>query len=229
MGNNGWNFDRAYRDTDHYFGERPERILVDFAALIDQSRPALDVGAGQGRNSFYLARLCAGVDAIDPSQEAVKTISTVAQKTGLPVRAVQTDFEGFDPVLDGIAGEKFRSYGAICLLGLIQLLTPVSVQRLKENLLLWSGEGTLIFVTAFTTDDPSFEEISRTWNPAGPRSFMDNTGAVRTFLEPGEARHLLGEFSVVFHREGLGPEHRHGEGPLQRHAIVEAVLKRERD
>lgn len=229
MRNNGREFDGAYRDTDHYFGEKPESILVDHATLIDKSRPGLDVGAGQGRNSFYLAGVCAGVDAIDPSTEAVKAISTVADHTGLPVRAIRADFERFDPVRDGIAGEKFRSYGAICLFGLIQLLTPVSIHRLKENLLSWSGEGSVVFLTAFTTDDPSFDEISRTWYPVGPLSYMDNTGTVRTYLEPGEATRLLPETSVVYHREFLGPEHRHGEGPLQRHAIVEAVLKREPD
>ena len=64
-------FDSIYRRSANYFGDQPDRILVDHIGLIDRRRPALDVGAGQGRNAMFLAEHGTRVDAIDPSAEAV--------------------------------------------------------------------------------------------------------------------------------------------------------------
>ncbi len=78
-------FDDAYRKHEGYFGEGPERLLIDHVHLIDSTRPALDVGAGQGRNSLFLARKGIEVDAIDPSDEAVRTTASAARDNNLAV------------------------------------------------------------------------------------------------------------------------------------------------
>jgi cyclopropane fatty-acyl-phospholipid synthase-like methyltransferase len=219
-------FNKAYKSSSNYFGDKPEQILVDHADQIDGSRPALDIGTGQGRNAFFLAHRGIDVDAIDSSEEAVSTTDALAKSMKLPVVVTRAEFGRFEPSVEGIAGPRFDSYGAICLFGLIQLLTPASIQILVKRVLDWSGSGTLLFLTAFTTGDPSFQVVSKKWKPIGDRSYMDPGGAVRTFLEPGQAPHLFAGFSELHHREGMGPEHRHGDGPLQRHAVVEAVLER---
>ncbi len=51
---NDW--DRSYRETSNVFGADPAPILDRHADLIELGPPILDVGCGQGRNSFYLAR-----------------------------------------------------------------------------------------------------------------------------------------------------------------------------
>jgi len=222
-------FNKAYRSTSNYFGEKPERILVKHAGRIDVSRPALDIGTGQGRNAFFLAKQGIDVDAIDPSEQAVITTAAVAKSSKLPVVATCARFEQFDPSRDGIARSRFESYGAICMFGLIQLLTPVLMQTMAKRIQQWSGNGTLLFVTAFTTDDSSFPTVSKQWKQIGGLSYVGPGGAVKTYLEPGQAPLLFAGFNVLSHWEGLGPEHRHGDGPLQQHAMVETVLLRDTD
>jgi tellurite methyltransferase len=219
-------FDDVYKSSDHYFGDSPERILVQYADRIDDTRPALDIGTGQGRNAFFLAKRGIEVDAIDPSEEAVGATAAVAGSLNLPVLATRVEFDRFDPSRDGVAGARFDSYGVICLFGLIQLLKPVSIQSLTKKVLEWSGDSTLLFVTAFTSNDPSFPGVSNQWKRIGGLSFAGPGGAVKTYLEPGQAPRLFAGFNVLYHWEGLGPEHRHGDGPLQRHAMVEMVLER---
>jgi SAM-dependent methyltransferase len=216
-------FDDAYRDTFDYFGGEPEKILVDFVQTVDRDRPALDVGAGQGRNTIFLVGHGIDVHAIDPSHEACAAASAAACDRGLTVRVVQAGFESFDPA---VVDPAFRSYGAICLFGLIQTLRWDKIELLRSRVESWSSAGTVVFLTAWTVDDPSYASCSGDWRPAGRHSFSDGGGTVRTFLDPGEGPRLFEDFEVVHHWEGMGPAHRHGDGPLQRHGNVELVLRR---
>lgn len=213
-------FDAFYRHSGDYFGTAPAEILVAHAGLIDKERPVLDIGAGQGRNALFLAAQGLRVDAIDPSAEAIATVGKLARKRGLPVRAVQSNFEAYDP------GTGVESYGAICLFGLIPILEWRLIDELVDRVVAWSAGGTVLFVTAFTTKDPMFDACTAAWKPLGKNSFADSDGAVRTFLEPGEAPSLFPGFEVVHHWEGLGPPHRHGNGPSHRHGQVELVVRK---
>jgi SAM-dependent methyltransferase len=213
-------FDSIYRCSADYFGTRPERILVEHVDLIDRRRTALDVGAGQGRNALFLAQRGIRVDAIDPSAEAMAALREGAQKRGLPIRAAVGGFEDFTP------GDTIDSYGAICLFGLVQLLDWGAIDLLRARVASWSAEGTVLFLTAFTTNDPQFESCRKNWRLVGRNSLADDRGAVRTFLRPGEAPELFRDFEVVDHREEMGPEHRHGDGPTHKHGRVELVLRR---
>jgi SAM-dependent methyltransferase len=219
-------FDDCYGAFDAYFGDEPERILVDFLGSIDPARPALDLGAGQGRNAVFLARNGVSVDAVDPSREAVARIAQIARKNGYPIRGIRASFQSFDPGGVHRSSSGFESYGAVCLFGLIQLLTRDGIVGLSGRVDSWSGPGTLVFVTAFTTRDPQYEVCRRHWRQIGNNSFEDESGGIRTFLNPGEAPGLFRLFRVKHHWEGWGPEHSHGDGPLQRHASVEMVLER---
>ena len=216
-------FDDAYRKHEGYFGEGQAQLLIDHVQLIDSTRPALDVGTGQGRNAVFLAQKGIVVDAIDPSEEAVKATASAARDNNLAVRAIQSSYETFDPRAER---EYFSTYGAICLFGLIQLLTWDSIGRLQDRVNSWSGKGTVVFLTAFTTEDSAFEKCARDWRSVGRNCFEDGRNTIRTFLEPGEAPGLFKGFKAVYHWEGLGPEHRHGDGPMQQHAVVELVLQR---
>lgn len=215
-------FDDAYRSAKDYFGGKPERILTDFVHLIDPKRPALDVGSGQGRNAVFLAERGITVDAIDPSGEAVDTTVRLVRDRDLPIRSWHSSFESFEP---GTTVD-FESYGAICLFGLIQLLTWEAIAILRDRVTAWSGPGTTIFLTAWTTQDPSFEKCAQQWRSVGRNSFADASGTVRTFLETDEAPGLFDGFGVEYHWEGMGPPHRHGDGPIERHGKVEVVLRR---
>lgn len=220
MGNQDESFDAAYRRSDRYFGDGPEKLLVEYREILDPGRPVLDVGAGQGRNALYLAGAGFEVDAVDPSAEAVRATSEAARREALTMRVVKAGFEELGPQAAG------RTYGTICLFGLIPLLTRPQIELLMDKVKEWSDAGTVLFVTAFTDADPSFAGCSAAWRRIARNSFQDRQGVVRTFLAAGEAVALFPGFEILHHREGPGPEHRHGDGPVQRHELVELVLRR---
>jgi len=210
-------YDDYYRSTPEVFGSAPNPVLVEHAELIDPSATALDIGCGQGRNSFFLARSKITVHALDPSVEAVREVKAVAEKEGLTIRTIHSGFADLKPKADG--------YGTILVFGLIPDLKREQVTALVaviEKVLAPKG---LLFITAFGTWDPAFEGHQREWTEDTENSFCSLDGVVRTYLEKGELVALFRNFEVIHSWEGLGPEHRHGDGPPERHGLAEAVLQ----
>jgi 2-polyprenyl-3-methyl-5-hydroxy-6-metoxy-1,4-benzoquinol methylase len=209
-------YDESYSRSPAYFGTAPDSLLADHLALIEREEPLLDVGAGQGRNAFYLAGLGYRVDALEPSADGATQISAAAARNGLTIGVINQRFEDFRPP---------GHYGAVLVFGLIPDLTRGQVMALLKRIGQWVAPGGLAFVTGFTTEDPSFASWS-SLRQVGRTSFEDPRGRIRTFLEPGELLQLARQFEAIVCNEGIGPEHRHGEGPLERHARFEAVLRR---
>jgi tellurite methyltransferase len=211
-------YDETYSRIENVFGQEPELILKNFYQRMDKSIPVLDIGAGQGRNSFFLARKGFTVDAIDPLKVAVETVAALADKDKLLVRTYHSS-------LDNLIVPT-NIYSGILIFGLIQILSWKSIELLLEKIKNWTKEGSLLFVTEFSTADPSFNKISQAWNKIGKNSFVDEHSNIRTFLEEGEILGLFKGYEVLHHFEGKGSPHKHGDAPLEQHAMIAVVLQR---
>jgi cyclopropane fatty-acyl-phospholipid synthase-like methyltransferase len=211
-------YDREYARVAAFFGTEAEATLKRFVHRLKAGRPVLDIGAGQGRNALYLARRGLAVHAVEPSGVAVAALEQVAEKEQLPMQLFRNAFERFEPPVS--------AYGGILIFGLIPDLEWTAIRRLVEKADDWSGPGTLLWVTGFTTQDPAYATHGAAWARIGTNSFQSPEGTVRTYLEPGQILELFQQYSVLHHWEGLGPEHRHGDGPPERHGKFEAVLQK---
>ncbi len=209
-------YDRAYREDRTVFGAEPEDLLVDHVGLLGRDRPVLDVGAGQGRHTIFLAGQGVGVVAIDPAAVAGEQIQAVAHARGLTVETRCCGFDDVDP------NERFAG---VLLFGLFPDLDRATITRLVQRSTAWCEGGGLLFVTAFHTDDPAYPTHRAEWRAVGPHSFADPSGRVRTYLAPGELAGLYPDFETIDLWEGMGPVHRHGDGPEHRHGLVRAVLR----
>jgi tellurite methyltransferase len=208
-------YDEAYDNTDHVFGREPETILVKYHTSMNPDRPVLDIGAGQGRHALYLARQGFKVDAVDPSRVGINTIASAAAAGQLPVTAHNCTIDQF-PDVDG-------AYSGVLLFGLIQELSRESIPQLVLKIDRLLQAGGVLFVTAFSTKDPAYKTHAAEWERIGKHSYQNESGTIRTYLEPDEILSIFSDYEVVYHREELGPEHRHGAGPLQRHFRIEFV------
>lgn len=86
----GDDWDRRYATADRLFPTEPDEALVDLAAGLPPGR-ALDVGAGEGRNSLWLARQGWRVTAVDLSTVALRRLTADAAAQGLAVDTVVAD------------------------------------------------------------------------------------------------------------------------------------------
>jgi hypothetical protein len=212
-------YDEIYGNVQDFFGAAPDSLLTRFYRWIDLASPVLDIGAGQGRHTLFLARKGFTVDAIDLSEVSIRTVSELASREHLRVKTYHCGFSEFSSEGD--------VYSGVLLFGLLQILCWEEIGLLKTRLDGWTENGSLLLVTAFTTDDPSYEVCSKDWKQIGKNSYEDPHSEVRTFLESGEVTEVFEGYRVLHHWEGMGPEHRHGENPPHRHGRVEAVFEKQ--
>ena len=97
----GQEWDRRYASTDRLFSLDPDDALVELADGLQPGR-ALDLGAGEGRNTLWLARRGWDVTALDISAVALARLADAAGAEKLAVRTVVGDMEEFLR-----AGEQF--------------------------------------------------------------------------------------------------------------------------
>jgi cyclopropane fatty-acyl-phospholipid synthase-like methyltransferase len=193
-------YDERYAKVRDLFGAAPETILVRFADRLKPGAVVLDIGAGQGRNARFLAARGCTVHALEPSRVAAAALDHVT--------VFCSRFERFEPPVP--------AYDGILVFGLIPDLDPDSIRTLLGKIDAWGEDGTVVWVTAFTTSDPACE-----------RHRAAGVASGRTYLEPGQILSMFERYTVLHHHEGLGPEHRHGADLPERHGICEAVLLRE--
>jgi 2-polyprenyl-3-methyl-5-hydroxy-6-metoxy-1,4-benzoquinol methylase len=213
-------YDKTYTNFRGVFGLDPELCLVDHSGLMEKRKPVLDIGAGQGRNSFFLANQGFPVHAIDPSQVAIDELLKISNEKNLNIDCDNLSFLDLE--------ENSNRYSGILIFGLIQILNKPEIDILIKNSQKWCSHGGLIFITAFGVDDPSFDFYKDKWQITAKNHFTDGHGNFRSFLESNEILELFNEFDVIHHWEGIGKEHHHGDGKIECHAMVEAVFRKSR-
>jgi len=93
----GWRvmFNKIYTAPNGGFSTAPSALLVSAASNRPPGR-ALDVGAGQGRNSVFLAMKGWNVTGFDISDEGLKVAQRNAEKAGVKIATVVESLQGFD-------------------------------------------------------------------------------------------------------------------------------------
>ena len=77
------------------WGLKPSPILEKFIHLIPKGK-AIDIGAGEGRDSFFLAKNGFEVEAIDKDSENLDKCKKFAQQKNLPIRTEVCDVREFE-------------------------------------------------------------------------------------------------------------------------------------
>lgn len=90
----GADWDRRYEGADRLFSAEPDGELVFRARTLRAGR-AIDLGAGEGRNSVWLARAGWEVTAIDFSGVALGRLRERAADEGLAIEAVECEIERY--------------------------------------------------------------------------------------------------------------------------------------
>ncbi len=87
-------WDRRYSSRDRLFRAEPDETLVEVLSPQHPGR-AVDFGAGEGRNSLWLASHGWEVTAVDFSRQALDRLGRQAGELGLDVTTVAADLVGY--------------------------------------------------------------------------------------------------------------------------------------
>lgn len=212
------NYENSYRKVKNVFGKNPETILKNNFHLVDRNGPVLDIGAGQGRHSIFMAKRDYEVDAIDPVKASSDIIKEIALAKNLPISTYVKKFNTFKT--------KREYYAAVFLFGIIQELKLDAIKQLIANIKGWTKKGSLVFVTCWSVNDPAYIKNKDIWQKVGRNSFKNFDKGISTFLEKDEVLKLFKDYNPIHHWEGLGPIHSHGDSKPERHGRIEAIFQR---
>ncbi|MDQ3609500.1 MAG: methyltransferase domain-containing protein [Actinomycetota bacterium] len=89
-------WDRRYSEQELVFSAEPTSILVELAGGLPSGR-ALDLGAGEGRNTLWLAQQGWRVTAVDFSRAGLAKAEGRARASGLEINCVHADLREHQP------------------------------------------------------------------------------------------------------------------------------------
>jgi tellurite methyltransferase len=91
-------WERGYRDLSKSTMGGPSFEVVEVIPALKSGGVVLDLGCGEGRNSFYLAGLGFDVTAVDRSEAGISKLMTLARQASLRVHGVVADIARLDLV-----------------------------------------------------------------------------------------------------------------------------------
>lgn len=206
-------YDYFYKENDFYFGLQPSPAMVRYISKYKVVPcKVVDIGAGEGRNSFFLAKYGFNVTAIEPSDSGAKKIFTYAQKEGIQVTIKKDDF------LDGIH-DIYEVDLFVASTVLDQMETDELKMAIKEIYNRLNNNG-YVFATVFTEEDPGFLKQKD--------SDISECGmTVKHYFKKNELRSLFSDFDILEYEEERFKDCSHGKPHYHGIAILFARKRSE--
>jgi tellurite methyltransferase len=79
-------WDEKYSSEEYLHGRRASALLEEHASFLPKSGRALDIAAGEGQNSVFLAQLGLEVEAIDISTVGLRKAQKLAETHGVSIK-----------------------------------------------------------------------------------------------------------------------------------------------
>ncbi len=187
-------FDYFYSKQKNYFGEEPSDGLVEMIEKYNVNiGSALDIGAGEGRNSIYLAKLGFNVTSIEPTKDGSNKIIEKSKKLGLNINVLNCDYlseslnKEYDFIIAGTSLDHMEKE-----------YLDLAINKLKNSL---KDKG-VVYIVVFTKDDPGY---LKQYNTASECSTFINH-----YFSHNELKNYFNDFEILFYNEYIKPDNTHG-------------------
>lgn len=177
--------------------ELVKRVVQEWTS---PSRRALDFGAGDGRNTVFLARNGFSVTAIDLSKAGLSKIEAAAVADRLPIRCVLGTYSD----LDGS-----EQYDLVLAITVIDHMSPPEGRLALGVLQRVVAPGGVVIMSVFTRDDPGYLlSIGR----QSQLPVSETAHLVRNFFQRGQllSEFRFNEFELLDYSERREEDKSHG-------------------
>ena len=182
-------YDSRYSGRDFYWGLEPCVLVRDSVKYLDKGSRVLDLGCGEGKDSFFLAREGFDVSAVDVSEVGVEKLRGFAKNNNLNVKTEVCDVGEF---LDG-CGE----FGGIFALNVLQFLGEdvfSIVGKMKSK----ARSGGLNVISSFVGESEEQRE-----DALSKGRYLFDEGELKEMYKVSDLRHLYRRSSKGEFREWL--------------------------
>jgi tellurite methyltransferase len=196
-------WEEAYRSVKSLWGLKPDHVLIDYGSLVPKGN-VLDLGMGEGRNSFFFAKMGYKVEGFDISQTAIERCIKMAKNENLKVKAEAKDLREVD-----IPKGRYSLIIAAWVLNFFKKPEAEEIiRKIKEDL----KRNGLVYITIFSLDDPGYEKAKNRLELVGEKTFYSSRrGYFIHYFKEEEFLSLFSDLKTVYHAKGTGLDLEHGE------------------
>lgn len=199
----------------------PFYLLKKFINDIPEGQ-AIDIGAGNGHNSIFLAQNGFTVEAIDTNDLKIKALESEAEKSGLKIDAKNVDVRKFD--------FSQKQYNLILAIQSLVFIKKSEFQEIANKIKNALNPNGIIILSSFTTDDDSFKRFKQTSPEVEENTFQtNNTKQYWQFFKKNELEQYFkeGDFDILFYKEQVIQDEPHEGSPQpHNHGIAKIVAKK---
>lgn len=211
-------FFEPYDRDEVAYGATPSSAMVAFLEQASDGGPALDLGAGAGRDTIALARAGYDVTAIDLSQRGLERIKQRAVDAGV--------CEHVDTRMADVREVEMPTskYAAIVATTVLDHIPAADAINVWNRITLALADTGFLFVEVHTTEDPGSDQMP---GSARDAPVSETAGEVVNYFAPNQlARWAMDPQSrlrMLRYEERLEWDYTHGAEHLHGKAILLAV------
>ncbi|HAJ44839.1 MAG: Methyltransferase type 11 [Candidatus Azambacteria bacterium GW2011_GWE1_42_9] len=210
----------AYKQKQCYWGGlKPNSTLKKYLVKFPKGK-TLDIGAGSGRNSVFLAKNGFEVEAVDKIEEELEKIKITAKKYQLKIKTKACNVNDFK-----FGKNKHSLIVAIHSLDFLKKSEfGLIINKIKKSII---ANG-FIYLSVFSTKDPMYKLITE----KGIGQIEENTfylpksQTYRHFFTKKELREKFENFKIIILKQKQILDKGHGEP--HHHDIIELLAQKEK-
>lgn len=183
-------YENEYKTSLSYWGDKPSSAIEKYKDVFVQGT-VLDIGAGDGRNTLYLAQTGFTVNALDLSKTGLKNLMTKAERAGTAslISTTVADFVTYTPD---------KQYDNVITNFTIHFIGSTNIMPFIAKMMHATKPGGINLIDDFTQNGPLAKSISENYltqallislyNDAGWTILSTELRAVKTRAEemPGK-------------------------------------------
>lgn len=202
-------FDDFYASKENYFSQGHSEGMADCLETY-QVAPcdAIDIGAGEGRNSLYLGSIGYHVVAVEPSAVGADKIRAQSKKLGIDITIENDDFLN--------VSQKYNNIGFVLALTSLEHMEYDNLRDAISEIKRLLAPGGYIYAMVFTEEDPSF--LKDTENSSECAMF------IKHYFKKEELRSYFQDFEILVYKEYIKEDTRHG--PIHYHGKAKMFARK---
>ncbi|NLI98899.1 methyltransferase domain-containing protein [bacterium] len=193
----------------------PDLFLLQYISIIPKGF-ALDLGAGKGRNTMFLAEHGFEVDAFDRDSESVAHLQNTASERGMPVRAIKNELTTLT-----ILPKRYSLAIAAWVLMFLRRGEREGLVKMAIRGLVPEG---YLYLGVFSSEDPGYEMCKADFEEIEERTFfVPKRKMTIHYFVAEEVQAMVKGLEVIAFKKGYEMDIGHGNPHY--HGKIEVLAK----
>jgi len=198
------NYDKKYSKKEFYWGLKPNNLVTNSIKYLPSNAKILDLGCGEGKDSFYLAKNKFDVTAIDISKTGIIKLKDFSKKEKLKIKAKVSDIKSYL--------NKCKTFDAIYAINILQFIDEKNIFKIIKKIKSKTKKKGINVISGFIAKNKKEKELASSKNGYA--------------FDKKELKDIYKDWKIIFYEEKLSNWETHGK-KRHRHFVVKLIAKKE--